>query len=102
MWNYVEAKMPNITLAIDEELLESARQFASRKGTTLNALVRELLSENITQEKKREEARRGLLELMDNSTARMGPDYKWNREATYEERMLPRHKRAALRGLDED
>ncbi len=94
--------MPNITLAIDEELLGKARDYADRKGTTVNALVRELLGETIDQDKRREEARRGLLELIDNSTARMGPDYKWNREEIYEERMFPRHKRADIRGFNED
>ena len=102
MWIYVESIMPNITLAIDEELLGKARDYADRKGTTVNALVRELLGETIDQDKRREEARRGLLELIDNSTARMGPDYKWNREEIYEERMFPRHKRADIRGFNED
>ncbi len=94
--------MPNITLAIDEELLEKSREYAARKGTTLNALVRELLGDEIAQANRIEEARRGLLELIDNSTARLGPDYKWNREELYEERMFPRHKRPDLRGFKED
>jgi hypothetical protein len=102
MCTYVEAIMPNITLAIDEELLGKARDYAERKGTTVNALVRELLGETIDQDKRREEARRGLLELMDKSTARLGHDYKWNREEIYEERMFPRHKRADIRGFHED
>jgi hypothetical protein len=102
VWIYVEADMPNITLAIDEELLDKARSYAERKGTTLNALVRELLGNEIDQDLRREEARRGLLELMDKSTTRLGPDYKWNREEVYEERMLPRHKRPDLRGFNED
>jgi hypothetical protein len=102
MWIYVEVIVPNITLAIDEELLGKARDYADRKGTTVNALVRELLGETIDQDKRREEARRGLLELMDKSTARLGPDYKWNREEIYEERMFPRHKRADIRGFNED
>jgi hypothetical protein len=102
MWIYVEATMPNITLAIDEELLGKARDYADRKGTTVNALVRELLGKTIDQDKRREEARRGLLELMDKSTSRLGPDYKWNREEIYEERMFPRHKRADIRGFNED
>jgi hypothetical protein len=102
MWIYVETIMPNITLAIDEELLGKARDYADRKGTTVNALVRELLGDTIDQDKRREEARRGLLELIDKSTARLGPDYKWNREEIYEERMFPRHKRADIRGFNED
>ncbi len=94
--------MPNITLAIDEELLEKSREYAAKKGTTLNALVRELLGDEIAQASRREEARRGLLELMETSTARLGPDYKWNREDIYEDRMLPRHQRPSVRGFNED
>jgi hypothetical protein len=102
MCKYVELPMPNITLAIDEELLEKSREFALRKGTTLNALVREQLAEAIEHDQRIEDARRGLLELMRTSTARLGPDYKWNREELYEDRMFPRHERPALRGLNED
>lgn len=94
--------MPNVTLAIDDELLEKSREFAKQRGTTLNALVRELLGNQIDQQRRREEARRGLLELMDKSTARLSPDYKWNREEIYEERMFPRHKRTDIRGFNED
>lgn len=94
--------MPNITLAIGEELLEKAREYAASKGTTLNALVRDQLTESIERDQRIEEARKGLLELMRTSTARMGPDYKWNREELYEDRMFPRHKRPDLRRLDED
>jgi Arc/MetJ family transcription regulator len=94
--------MPNITLAIDEELLESARKYAEQKGTTVNALVRDLLGEEVTRERRIAEARKGLLELMQTSTARLGKDYKWNREEIYEDRMLPRHERPAVRGFHED
>jgi hypothetical protein len=94
--------MTNITLAIDDKLLKSVRAFAKARGTTLNALVRSELSQLIEQDQRREEARRGLLELMEKSTARLGPDYKWNREEIYEERMFPRHKRADIRGFNED
>ncbi len=94
--------MPNITMAIDEELLGKARDYAERKGTTVNALVRELLGQTIDQEARIAEARKGLLELMHTSTARLGKDYKWNREEIYEDRMLPRHERPPLRGLNED
>jgi hypothetical protein len=102
MWSYVEAKMPNITLAIDEELLEKTRSYAERKGTTVNALVRDLLGEAVDQESRIADARKGLLELMHTSTARLGKDFKWSREETYEDRMLPRHERPPLRGFNED
>ena len=36
--------MPNITLSIEEKLLEAGRRYAQEHDTTLNALVRELLA----------------------------------------------------------
>ena len=39
--------MKNITLALDEETLAASRAYAERHQTTLNALVRELLSRTV-------------------------------------------------------
>jgi plasmid stability protein len=90
--------MKNITLAIDEGVLAQARAFAKSHGTTVNALVREHLVQLVEQERRRDAARQGLLDLMSKSQARLGPDYRWDREDVYEERMLPRHERPDLRG----
>ena len=76
--------MKNITLAIDDEILDRVRVVAAKKRTSINAMVREFLSEIATRETKLSQARRGLLELMDRSTGDMGADWKWNREKTYE------------------
>ena len=89
--------MTNITLAIDEDLLSRARIFADRKGTTVNAIVREQLAADVNSEDRREQARKALIQLMETSTGQLEPDYKWNREELYEERMLPRHKHPDLR-----
>ena len=35
--------MKNVTIALDERLLEEARQYAQRHNTSLNALIRSLL-----------------------------------------------------------
>ena len=40
--------MPNITLSIPEDLLKNGRRYAQARGTSLNALVRDLLSETVT------------------------------------------------------
>jgi hypothetical protein len=37
--------MRNITLSVDDQLLEQARQAADRTGKSLNALIREYLEE---------------------------------------------------------
>jgi hypothetical protein len=89
--------MKNITLAIDEDLLERSRAYAERRGTTLNALVRSELSQLLIQDQQQEEARQGLLALIESSTARMGPNFKFNREEMYESPMLSGHKHPDLR-----
>jgi hypothetical protein len=50
--------MKNITLAIDDEILEKARVVAAEKRTTVNAMVREFLVEVAGRDQRREEARR--------------------------------------------
>ncbi len=89
--------MTNITLAIDDNVLKSARSYAKRNGTTLNALVRMQLTNIIEQEKRIEEARAGLLELIENSTGRLPKGYKFDREKLYESPTLSGHKRVGVR-----
>jgi len=40
--------MANLTLSIDKELLRRGRSYAQARGTSLNALVRKLLSDTIS------------------------------------------------------
>jgi uncharacterized protein DUF6364 len=97
--------MKNITLAIDETLLEQARSLAERRKTSLNALVRALLASEIEQEDRIATARRGMKRLMDESRGTMPSDYRWNRDEIYaerEDRMLSRHEHPDLRGFGED
>jgi hypothetical protein len=44
--------MKNITLTIDDKILEAGREYARRRNTSLNTLVRKLLEEKISLEKK--------------------------------------------------
>lgn len=39
--------MKNITLSIDEKLLEAGRKYAKKHNTSLNALIRKLLSQTV-------------------------------------------------------
>ncbi len=41
--------MANITLSIPDDLLKNGRRYAQNRGTSLNALVRELLAETVSQ-----------------------------------------------------
>ena len=94
--------MKNITLVVDENVLDQVREVAARRRTTVNALVREYLAHVASEEGRIAEARKRLLELAETSQARLGPNYKWNRDEIYEERMFPRHQRPGLRGGGED
>jgi len=44
--------MANITLSIPEDLLKQGRDFAKKKNTSLNALIRDLLKMTIISRKK--------------------------------------------------
>jgi lysophospholipase L1-like esterase len=41
--------MPNITLSMDDDLLEAGRKYAQEHNTSLNALVRDLLAKTVTR-----------------------------------------------------
>jgi len=76
--------MKNITLAVDDDVLDRARLVAAQKRTTINAMVREFLSEVGKREDKVAEARRQLLHLMDTSEGRMAPGWKFDRDEAHE------------------
>ena len=76
--------MKNITLAIEDDILERARVVAAEKKTTVNAMVREFLAEVTDRDERREKARAALLELMRNSKASLRPDFKFDREESHE------------------
>jgi hypothetical protein len=76
--------MKNITLAVEEDILERARLVAAEQKTTVNAMVREFLVDVASRDERLEKARAGLRELMRNSKGRMRPDFKFDREETHE------------------
>ncbi len=101
--------MKNITLAIDEKLLESARALAERRKTSLNAMVRMLLEHEVEQEDRIAWAKAGMKRLMEEARAKAalddGEPYVWNRRDAYaerEDRLLSRHERPHLRGFGEE
>src|SRR3990172_3924781 len=93
--------MKNVTLAIDEQLLRAVRRYAAEHDTTVNALVRDYLTGLVSQEERAAEARRRLVKMSEESEGRLGPNWKWNREEIYEDRLFPRHERPPLRGFGE-
>ncbi|MBB3997508.1 hypothetical protein [Aureimonas pseudogalii] len=65
--------MKNVTLAIDETLLERARALAERRQTSLNALMRSLLAHEVEQEDRIAWARAGIRQLIEESTLEIEP-----------------------------
>ncbi len=99
--------MKNLTLAIDETLLEQARELAARRKTTLNAMVRGLLAHEVEQEDRIAWAKAGMKRLMEEASARDrgGEPYVWDRGDAYDEResrLLSRHQRPPVRGFGEE
>ena len=41
--------MPNVTISIDDKLLKKGRKYAEKRGTSLNALIRDLLKKKVDQ-----------------------------------------------------
>ena len=94
--------MKNITLAVDETVLEQVRVYAAKRKTTVNRLVRNHLEQLATSEQRAGSARERLLKLAEESPGRMGPDWKWNREDAYEGRVLPGHQHPSVRRSGKD
>lgn len=72
----------NLTLAIDEDLLDRARVLAAMKRTSVNAMIREYLERLVQDERETDAVTQELLKLSAESPARMG-DWRPSREDTY-------------------
>jgi hypothetical protein len=74
--------MRNLTLAIEDEVLEAARRLALEHGTTLNQLVRDHLTELVSREDRRRAAAERLNRAMREELVEVGP-ITWTREDLY-------------------
>ena len=72
--------MKNITLSLDDEVLEAGRSYAQRHQTTLNALVRELLVKTVIAD--RQAAVQEMFRLMDAYPGNSGGQ-RWTRDELY-------------------
>ena len=72
--------MPNVTLALDEQTLRRAREYARKHNLSVNAIIRRLLKQMVEQgpDSWLEECFR----LMDRSRARAAG--RWKREDLYD------------------
>jgi hypothetical protein len=79
----------NVTLSLDDRLLERARKLAARRGISLNQMIRDYLSE-VTGEPSPEE----LLAELDGLWAESRGDsrgWRFNREELHDRAVLRRH-----------
>lgn len=74
--------MANLTLSIDEDLLQRAREAAVRDRTTVNALVREYLTRYADAKRSRFEA----LDAIDAAASKItsASSQRWTREELHE------------------
>ncbi len=73
--------MKNITISIEEDVLEAGREYAKRHNMSLNSLIRKLLAQTV-----RSESQNWLQEcfaLMDQANAD-SQGQKWTREELYD------------------
>lgn len=75
--------MKNLTLSLDEALLRQARQVATARGTSLNAMIREYLREVTERESSTEHARRRIVDMCRSMQAEVGTR-SWTRDDLHE------------------
>ena len=75
--------MTNLTLTVDEDILRMARIRALERGTSVNALVREYLTNLAAHEDRANRARARLRQLSKQSQGRLGKK-TWTREELHD------------------
>jgi hypothetical protein len=75
--------MKNITLSVDENVLSAVRRHAAERNSTVNALVRDYLTNLATHEDRAKLARARLKELSKQSQGRLGKK-TWSREELHD------------------
>ena len=75
--------MKNITLAVEEDILEQVKLTAAEQRTTVNGMVREFFAGVAAKRQAKDEARQALLQLAREAAGDMGSK-GWNREALYD------------------
>ena len=75
----------NLTIQLDEEIINDVKAVAARRGTSVSGLVSTYLAQLAAEDEQYEKARRAALELLDQSVDR--GDWTWRREDAYAERL---------------
>jgi plasmid stability protein len=75
--------MANLTIAIDDDVLKQARIRAIEQGTSVNAVLRDYLTDYAKIRAKHEKAVKDLLRLSQRAKARRGTR-RWTRDELHE------------------
>ncbi len=73
----------NITLSLDEEVIEKVRLVAAKKKTSLNAMVREYLTHMAERENRAKEAVHRMREIAEQGGMEVGK-VTWGREELHD------------------
>jgi hypothetical protein len=66
----------NLTVQLDEEIIQAAKELAARRGTSVSGLVTQKLRELVEEHIRYEEAKQRALEAMRNAEPGGGRDWK--------------------------
>ncbi len=75
--------MRNITLSVDDHVLAVVRRHAAERNSSVNALVREYLTNLAAHEDRAKQARARLRQLSEQSQGRLGKT-TWTREELHD------------------
>jgi hypothetical protein len=78
----------SITVSVDENVLASVRRLAAERGSTVNALVRDYLTNLAAHESRADRARARLRELSSQSQGRLGRK-TWTRDDLHDRGAAP-------------
>jgi hypothetical protein len=70
--------MKNITISLDEALIKAGRAYAQKNQTSLNALIRDLLTKTILKEP--DLLLKEMFQLMDQVNVKSANGINWTRE----------------------
>jgi predicted transcriptional regulator len=75
----------NLTIQLDEEIIQKAKELAVRRNTSVSGLVAQKIEEAVEADARYQRAMQRALEAMHNAVPLGGG--KWTREELYEERL---------------
>jgi hypothetical protein len=72
----------NLTIQLDEEIIQGAKELAARRGTSVSGLVTQILEEMVEADLRYQRAMHHALDAMYNAIPRGGRN--WTREELYD------------------